>query len=286
MSDPFEPVHASLRRLPVFFVGGLPRSGTTWMQQLLNAHPELLCLGESRFADDLIPLLYQAMKQYGQKQMDPDRFWAPSVRPPMPEHTGPIFRSAFAALAGANIGDKNPDRLVAIGEKTPENIGALKMLWKAFPGSRFIHIVRDPRDGAVSGFVRFQRKIPKDFSREKYIAEYSRNWITRIRAVREDSGGSADYLEVRYEDLHANTGTVAAELFGFLGASTASELVAEAVKAASFETLSGGRQQGEEDPASHYRLGRAGGWREVLSTAEAEIAAREAGPLLAELDYI
>jgi hypothetical protein len=33
----------------LFFVGGAPRSGTTWLQQLLDSHPEVSCRGEGLF---------------------------------------------------------------------------------------------------------------------------------------------------------------------------------------------------------------------------------------------
>ncbi|HEX5915407.1 MAG TPA: sulfotransferase, partial [Rubrobacter sp.] len=35
--------------VPVFFVVGLAKSGTTWLMKTLDAHPEVLCRGEGRF---------------------------------------------------------------------------------------------------------------------------------------------------------------------------------------------------------------------------------------------
>src|SRR5215208_5832616 len=35
--------------LPVFFVVGLAKSGTTWLMKILDSHPEVLCKGEGRF---------------------------------------------------------------------------------------------------------------------------------------------------------------------------------------------------------------------------------------------
>ena len=34
--------------VPVFFVVGLAKSGTTWLMKTLDAHPEVLCKGEGR----------------------------------------------------------------------------------------------------------------------------------------------------------------------------------------------------------------------------------------------
>jgi hypothetical protein len=36
-------------RRKLFFVGGAPRSGTTWLQSLLDSHPEISCRGEGLF---------------------------------------------------------------------------------------------------------------------------------------------------------------------------------------------------------------------------------------------
>jgi hypothetical protein len=47
-----------------FFVGGYPKSGTTWLQLLLNAHPEVSCIGEGHLPHHLEPLLRQALAQH------------------------------------------------------------------------------------------------------------------------------------------------------------------------------------------------------------------------------
>jgi hypothetical protein len=40
---------AALAGRQLFFVGGAPRSGTTWLQLLLDSHPEVSCRGEGLF---------------------------------------------------------------------------------------------------------------------------------------------------------------------------------------------------------------------------------------------
>lgn len=283
MSESFDALHARLSALPAFFVGGLPRSGTTWVQQLLNSHPEILCVGESRYMDDLIPALYTAMQGFAQRRaVEP---WAPGARGPAPHHMGPVFRAAFASLAVANIGNKDPERLVTVGEKTPENVVKLERLWATFPKARFIHVIRDPRDGAISGFHRFRSKLPSELERARYLEVYTKDWNQRLREARRIADGKP-YLEIRYEDLHADTENRAAELFRFLGASCDAALIKGAIENASFERLSGGRKPGEEDTSSHYRQGLVGGWRDVLSDAEVQIATRNAGPLMAEFGYL
>jgi hypothetical protein len=284
MADEIEAVVRRLSDLPVFFVAGLPRSGTTWLQQMLNAHPELLCLGESHFMNDMVPGLYNVLWKFTKARQNPEKTWAPGVVGPQPDHMLPIFRTAFAALAAANLGDKDLGRLRAIGEKNPDNLYFAERLWRVFPEARVIHIIRDPRDGAVSGFARFRPRLPQDMTRPTYVGAYAKDWAARIETARRVARGRS-YSEIRYEDLHADTLARAAELCRFIGVSDAPADVAAATEAASFERLSGGRRQGEVDAASHYRRGEVGGWRDELTAEEVGIAERRAGRMMASLDY-
>ena len=284
MADDIEAVIRRLYDLPVFFVAGLPRSGTTWLQQMLNAHPQLLCLGESHFINDMVPDLYKVLWNFTKSRRNPERTWAPGVVGPETEHMVPVMRMAFASLAAANLGGKDVGALRAIGEKNPDNLYHAPRVWRVFPQARIIHIIRDPRDGAVSGFARFRARLAKDLTRPAYVGAYAKDWASRIATAREVAKGLS-YMEIRYEDLHADTPGRAAELFRFIGVSDAAADVTTATEAASFERLSGGRRQGEVDPASHYRRGEVGGWRDEMTPEEVAAAERAAGQMMASLGY-
>jgi len=284
MADSIEAAINRLNELPVFFVAGLPRSGTTWLQQMLNAHPQVLCLGESHFMNDIVPDIYTVLMDYTRKRISGKKTWAPGVQGPRPEHMGPIFHAAFAALAAANLGDKDVSKLVVIGEKNPDNLFHAQRVWRVYPDARMIHIIRDPRDGAVSGYARFRQRLADDLKRPDYVKAYATDWMARILAVRKHSLGRA-YLEIRYEDLHADTMARATNLFRFIGVDPVETEIQAAIDAASFERLSGGRRRGEQDPDSHYRRGEVGGWRDEMTAEEIEIAERAAAPLMRQLGY-
>lgn len=273
-----------LGSLPVFFVGGLPRSGTTWVQQLLNAHPQLLCLGESHFFNDLVPSLLDVVKAYGERRAESRDTWAPTVRGLEPRSLGPMMYAAFIALVQANLGDRPVEPLVAIGEKTPDNVMRLAQMWSIFPNARFVNVIRDGRDGAVSAFIRFRSKLPEEMTQLDYARAYARGWSARIRDARKAAVGKP-YIEVRYEQMHADPDGEAGRLFEFLGACSDPQVVSDALRAASFEALSGGRKRGQQDPASHYRRGEVGGWAEVLSEQEVQAFEAIAGPMMDELGY-
>ena len=284
MADETEALIKRLYDLPVFFVAGLPRSGTTWLQQMLNAHPELLCLGESHFVNDLVPGIYNLLWKFAQARKNPEKTWAPGVVGPQVQHILPVIRTAFAALAAANLGDTDLTRLRAIGEKNPDNLYNAERVWKLYPEARMIHIIRDPRDGAVSGFARFRARLDKNMTRPAYVAAYSTDWAARLTKVREVARGHR-YLEIRYEDLHADTAGRAAEIFRFIGVSDDPADVASAIDASSFERLSGGRKQGEVDAASHYRRGEVEGWRDEMTAEEIAVAEHAAGKMMASMGY-
>ena len=44
----------------LFFLVGVGKSGTTWLQKLLDGHPEISCNGEGHFVDVLLPQLQDA----------------------------------------------------------------------------------------------------------------------------------------------------------------------------------------------------------------------------------
>lgn len=270
--------------LPMFFVGGLPRSGTTWVQQLLNGHPQLVCLGESHFFNDLLPELAKAVRGYGARRAAGHNTWAPTVRGPDINNIVPMYQAAFVALVQANLDDREAGDLVAIGEKTPDNIMLLHRVWNMFPAARFVNVIRDGRDGAVSAYIRFRSKLPAQMTQLDYARAYAEGWVGRIREARK-LGQGRHYHEVKYEALHADAEAEAARLFAFLGADSRVEAVRAALDTASFERLSGGRKRGQEDPASHYRRGEVGGWAEVLTPAEVEAFEAIAGPLMDELGY-
>src|SRR5262249_31477144 len=57
---------SKLRQKQIFFIGGTPKSASTWLQLLLNAHPSVSCSGEGHFPDRLWGPLKQAVGQHCQ----------------------------------------------------------------------------------------------------------------------------------------------------------------------------------------------------------------------------
>jgi hypothetical protein len=178
-----------------------------------------------------------------------------------------------------------------IGEKTPDNVRFFPVLKNAFPRSKFIHIVRDGRDCAVSGWFHNLRTTPewthKTFnSLDAYVTNFAQEWAcdvgagTRFGAALPDS-----YLAIRYEDLVAKSAPVLEEILMFLGASAEPDVVATCLRGGSFETLSGGRARGEENRGSFFRKGISGDWRQHFTAETARRFDEKAGTWLARYGY-
>ena len=116
---------------------------------------------------------------------------------------------------------------------------------KLFPKAFYIHIVRDPRDRAVS----FQHHVEKFGPSEKVeridwsenVIKSATEWAAIVRTVRTNvAQNRVRYHELRYEDLLDRPHETLVKVFDFLDVDTAP--VASCIEAASFEKLSGGRR--------------------------------------------
>jgi hypothetical protein len=295
--------------VPVFFVVGNQKSGTTWLMRMLDAHPEVLCKGEGRFfggswrqkslkqRDTMRPAssLYNAFLDAEYLRLWVERsVW--SRNDAADEHIDNLTRMAIDYFLGGAL-LKSGKRIV--GDKspllTPDTIREISTI---YPEAKVIHIVRDGRDVAVSAahharnFGRAgQRGKPNeteegifpDGQLEKLAAE----WALRVGKTVEDGPAllGENYAEVRYEDLLRDPGTEVGRLLAFLAVGSDEKSVTRCVEAASFERLSRGRKRGEEDPSSFFRKGVAGDWKQAFTATDRATFDREAGDLLLRLGY-
>jgi len=175
--------------------------------------------------------------------------------------------------------------------KTPDNISFLPLLDTAFPRAKFIHIVRDGRDCAVSGWFHNLRASPewteKNFvSLEQYVDKFAEHWVAAIEAGSKfGANRPTRYMEIRYEDLSSDTRGTLEKVLRFLGLGFSEEIVRKCCADGSFERLSGGRSCGQEDRGSLFRKGTSGDWRNHLSDRMNKNFHEKAGKWLARFDH-
>lgn len=119
--------HGSASELPLFVLG-LPRSGTTLVEQILDSHSAVHGAGELRLVGDLCGDLERRLRQ---------PFNVAFTRLPARE----LRRLADAYVKTLQSRAPLARRVV---DKMPANFLALPMLAALFPGARFVHCRREP----------------------------------------------------------------------------------------------------------------------------------------------
>jgi hypothetical protein len=260
---------AELARLQLFFIGGAPRSGTTWLQQMLGAHPEVSCKGEALLQKYLAEPLEHMMSARAKnlEGKNTDLFRHTGGYPlPTTEDTEHLLGTGIL-LALQRQRDRKNCR--AIGEKTPENVFFFPRLKKLFPQAKFIAIARDPRDVLTSAWHFFNKNISEaTTAKENFIRNalpsLNQGAVAMMALAQEFP---ADYAMVTYETLLENPATALARLFGFLGVSDDAQVVSDCLAQTSFSSQTGGRSNGVVQNGAFLRSGLAGDWHSTL-TAE------------------
>ena len=121
------------------FVFGMPRSGTTLVEQILASHPRVFGAGELRLARNTFAAVPEAAGRHGFPHECLDHLDRAAV--------GRLAREHLDGLADCNA---SADRVV---DKMPENTLYLGFLSALFPQAKFIHCRRDLRDAALSCWI-------------------------------------------------------------------------------------------------------------------------------------
>jgi hypothetical protein len=264
------------------FVLGCAKSGTTWLADLLDAHPHVVVRGEGGFAWRLYPILAQAFQVFNEHQ----KKMQPIAR----------LRDIDLLLAARAIIDGQLTRYVAeskrdpfsiriVGDKTPQHSVGIPLLNQLYPEARFVHLVRDPRDVATSAWFHFGRTESRTF--EQYIDYFiTQAWPINVQTARRDGAPLKDrFFELRYEDLRAEPAGLLSRLLTFLQVDADDAVIRACVDKASFERRSGGRRPGQKDNDSFFRSGTTGDWRNHIPVELAEACCAKIAPLMKACGY-
>jgi hypothetical protein len=290
----------------VFFIVGHPKSGTTWLSEILNGHPQICCRREGHFffRDDGYNTLANALSS-----SEHLRQWASRDF----NHWSKDFDSEllyFNKLLVQFYLQREAERTgkPIIGDKSPSY--QLTEMAELFPEAKAIHMVRDGRDVAVSmAFHRSKetdRYMSKDVMKEldskigqitpasslrnlpdRFIATVANTWQQEVRTCGRQGKKlfGESYLEIRYEDLHEAPEPVIRKVLAFLQAEASNNIVRSCLHKTQFEAMSGGRKSGEEDVKSFFRKGIVGDWKNVFSERNISQFGAIAGDLLKQLGY-
>ncbi len=202
-------------RPPFPFVVGCERSGTTLLRLILDAHPQLAVPPESYFIVDL----YRRHARDGvvdtgamASDLEANRWFRAWDLPEgeagrtLGGEAGVEFAEAIRRVYGryAELHGK-----ARYADKTPAYVQHIRLLARVFPEARFVHLIRDGRDVAMS--LAEVRWGPGD------VLDAALQWAERVSRGREAGHevGAHRYLEVRYERLVAEPEPVLREVAEF-----------------------------------------------------------------------
>jgi hypothetical protein len=264
---------------PPTFITGHARSGTTWTLDLFDRHPDVCAIFESW----LLTQTHGITGVFTQPQWNP-AFYEGQLEKLGVEHATvqllpyeEMTRELGDLAARWLMRPARPEHRFLV-EKSPLDVAAVDAL---FPEARFVHVIRDGRDVAVSMDNAAESWEP-GMRRGVPLAERGRRWRGEVEELRSfgPSLGEERYLELRFEDLKADFRTHVRRLFDFAGVPSDDatlELVSRETQLSGYSDAS---------RASGFRgKGRAGGWRERFRKRDAFAFDRAAGELLVELGY-
>ncbi len=291
------------RPAPVPFVVGVNRSGTTLLRMMLDSHPDLTIPPETHFVPALFEALHEGRKKgerltpeqvteflvehrrWGDFGLDPEvlteRFKnLKAVRPKL------VLR-AFYGLYAENHGKSR------YGDKTPGYVKQMGIVQRSLPEARFIHLIRDGRDVALS---RENRTDAEEMTTERLAMI----WKRRINRARGQAPRLKHYTEVRYEDLVRDPEAVLREICEFIelpfdpAMLTYHERSADRLQeiARDLDDDDGGALRPADERVEAHQLvtdapreDRVDRWREHMSPQDVAIFENTAGDLLEELGY-
>jgi hypothetical protein len=287
--------------LPMPIIVGSPRSGTTLLRLMLDSHSELTIPPETGFltlapklrgrGDKLRERFFHAVINHPQPfsawpdfEISEDAFWAALLQI-TPFTVAEGFR-AFYRLYAARIGKPR------WGDKTPLYCQQLDTIRRVLPEGRFIHLIRDGRDTALS-----LRRMW--FSPGWEIETQAAFWRRNILSARRAGLGRPDYMEVRYEDLILSPRAGLERICAFAGLSYEDSLLTYYTRAPRRLSEHKGRSQTDGTPllTQAQRLDQqirtteppdpacVFAWKRSMATEERERFQRVAGDLLKELGY-
>ena len=257
-----------LAQRQLFFVGGAPRSGTTWLQQMLDAHPDISCSGEGllrrHLAEPLAHVMTQRRAALAEKNAGLFRHTG-GFLPPTPNDDAALLRMAILLelkrqCAGGSYG--------AVGEKTPENVFFFPQLKALFSTAKFIGIARDPRDVLTSAWHFFRGGAGDDAVKTEFIRQALPSLDSGARAMLAlVEANPAECVAVTYESLLHAPAPILAHLCRFLGVTDDSGIVDDCVARTQFVASTGGRAAGVAQNGAFLRKGISGDWTTTLTPA-------------------
>ncbi|MEA2442591.1 MAG: hypothetical protein QOH76_4015 [Thermoleophilaceae bacterium] len=286
------------------WIFGSPRSGSTWLLQLLGDHETVVPINEPLIGWYFGPFMCD-LPGIDPRQLDSNNFTLRRVhqdkRPSFfAEEFEDVWRPGIARLMlerfHAHARRHPPEAglesaLVVI--KEPNGSQSADVISRALPHSRFVFLLRDGRDVVDSELAAnlqgswITREFPGSRGvapgeRLEFVVQSAKKWLWRTEVVEAALAAhpGPKYL-IRYEELRSAPEVHLRQLFDWLELTVSDDELVAMVERRSFEAL----PPEARGPKQFFRAAAPGGWRENLSEEEQSALEEVIGPKLRALGY-
>ena len=283
---------------------GSPRSGSSWLLQLLASHPAVVQVNEPLIGGYLGPILSES-PNVNPADLDlsnftllraerdkPESFFSSEFTDAWAPALGKLMVERFLAQTLRHPSDVPPSRTI-VAIKEPNGSQSADVLMSALPRARLLFLLRDGRDvvdselaanlegGWLSTAIPGVRGIA-DGERVEFVRRSAYKWLWRTEVVQDAYRAHAGpkYL-IRYEELLEDPAMQMKSLFEWVGLKIHDAQLAAWIEQRSFERI----PPEARGPLGVFGAARPGVWRESLTAEEQVVVEAIIGPKVRELGY-
>lgn len=264
------------------FIIGAARSGTTWLQAMLDSHPSVCTTAELMLFNFYVAPWEIAWEDQIRRQQDGGVPLGLPIIWTEDEFYG--FLRGFLEQAYKRVSAIKPEATILL-DKHPGYSDHVDLINRLIPQAKFVHLIRDGRDVAVSMLAASQGWgrlwAPPTLETAASL------WESSVRGAQKAAQYHDRYLEVRYEELSTNGVKVLKSVFEFMGIPIGLEEVTTIFNKHQFRDMQQSKigPNGWILPEGFFRKGVVGDWRNTLNPMQRYIFHITAGDLLCELGY-
>jgi tetratricopeptide (TPR) repeat protein len=186
--------------VPIFIVG-MPRSGTTLVEQILASHPKIFGAGE----------IAEFSKAVTSLSLPNGALFFPEAVPAL--SAGQLHQLGTSYLDAVRAAAPGAERIT---DKMPANFRFVGLIHLALPNARIIHMHRDPVDTCLSCFsLLFSGNLPYSYDLGE-LGRYYRAYETQMEHWRRVLPAGV-MLEVEYEEVVADVERQARQIVAHCG---------------------------------------------------------------------
>lgn len=265
---------------PLFIVGA-PRSGTTWLQNLMLESNYVFGGQESYFYSLFHPAFVSVSDDSDKRRVGLSSYWSEDdFRKQMHE----VWINTFKSLC-------TPESKLLL-EKTPFHALYVDKLADFLPNAKFIHLIRDSR--AVTASLIAASKGWGDYWAPKKTKSAALEWYRHVKSAKycDLINDPSRFMEVHYEDLLAAPVPSIIKIFEFSGLPIDEKEIEQAVLNQSFSkrkqignVIPGVKSDIAREPEGFMRRGTADSWRSDLNFYQKLVVWRYTRKLMKEVGY-